>query len=196
MLLWGCNLMNEKALAAMKVFIARENITKFNALLLTEKDGSKRRVLLELLHQERGKLASALNVDRDAVNTSSGDFVSFCDVAGRAIRPSAPDSGRRATPSTKPNSRPKKMPSVSETHSGQGLILPVPPFDPEQHSTGLSQQGPAVRRSHECRSPQTVRERPLRARSASTGIAGERGASRGARTAKVEGLRSSRIAAS
>ncbi len=44
----------------MDVYIATENIKNFNALLLTEKSESERRVLLELLGLEKQKLAAAL----------------------------------------------------------------------------------------------------------------------------------------
>jgi hypothetical protein len=54
-----------EALMEINVFIATGNITRFNALLLMERDSSSRRVLQELLDKEKGNLASALvaNVD-------------------------------------------------------------------------------------------------------------------------------------
>jgi hypothetical protein len=44
----------------MDVYIATENIRRFNALLQTEKGDSERRLLLELLGLENEKLAAAL----------------------------------------------------------------------------------------------------------------------------------------
>lgn len=44
----------------MDVFIATENIRRFNSLLQTEKGVSKTRLLLELLGLEKEKLAAAV----------------------------------------------------------------------------------------------------------------------------------------
>lgn len=58
----------------MDVYIATENIRRFNSLLRTEKDESHRRLLLELLCVENEKLAAALATQSKATPPETQKF--------------------------------------------------------------------------------------------------------------------------
>jgi pyruvate/2-oxoglutarate/acetoin dehydrogenase E1 component len=60
-----------KARQSMDVFIAAENIKKFNNLLLVEKDQSQKGVLLELLALEKEKLAVAVAAQAKPVTAAA-----------------------------------------------------------------------------------------------------------------------------
>jgi hypothetical protein len=55
----------------MDVFIASENIKRFNSLLLVETDQSQRGVLLELLGLEKAKLAAAVVTQAKLVSAAA-----------------------------------------------------------------------------------------------------------------------------
>ncbi len=73
----------------MDVFIATENIRRFNLLLQTEKGECERRLLLELLGLENEKLAAAVAAQANLIPPAAQNVYDRLGLDGQVIPPLA-----------------------------------------------------------------------------------------------------------